>query len=163
MSFASSSRRTNRRPRICLSSTGRITAEILRYVVLKSSGQSEQQSPVLLSSGRRACARFCGFAMRWGCGWAGCCRYVQAGINAWHVGNPNRLSRNCDSPQYVGNGALTEKLAGRPKIPGNPVPMDLRQTRSFVLLHYLNYHSANQEVYASFFNPFVAYSRRFGF
>jgi hypothetical protein len=43
MSFASSSRRTNRRPRICLSSTGRITAEILRCVIRKSSGQSEQQ------------------------------------------------------------------------------------------------------------------------
>src|SRR6516164_2713377 len=99
---------------------------------------ARQKAPVLLSSGRRACARFCGFAVRWDCGWAGCCRSVQLGINAWHVGDPNRLSRDCDSPQYVGNWVLTQKLARRPKIPDDSIPMNLRHTRSFVLLHHLN-------------------------
>ena len=44
-------------------------------------------------SGRWACCRFCGFAVRWICGWAGCCRWVQLAVNAGHVDLTDRLSR----------------------------------------------------------------------
>ena len=85
------------------------------------------------TSGRRAWAGFCSFAMPWR---RGC---TQLAIKARYV-DPNRLSRDRNGTQCVGNWALAQKLTGRPKIRGDSLPVNLRQTRSSVLLQHLNYH-----------------------
>ena len=91
------------------------------------------------TSGRRAWAGFRNFDTRWRRGCSGCCGRAQLVINARYI-DPNRLSRDRNSTQSVGNWALAQKLTGRPKICGDSLPVNLRQTRSFVLLHHLNYH-----------------------